>query len=40
MSDMTGVSHDSAKKSLLRFKKKMNFETQADLIDFIFSLPA
>jgi len=39
MADMTGVSHDSAKKSLLRFKKKMNFETQADLIDFIFSLP-
>jgi hypothetical protein len=39
MADMTGVSHDSAKKSLLRFKKKLNFDTQSDLLDFIYSLP-
>lgn len=39
MADMTGVSNDSVKKGLLRFKKKMNFDTQSDLTEFIFSLP-
>lgn len=40
MADMTGVSHESVKKSLLRFKKKMEYDTQTELTDFIFSLPS
>ena len=39
MADMTGVSLDAAKKSLLRLKNKLKFDKQADLVDFIYSLP-
>jgi DNA-binding CsgD family transcriptional regulator len=39
MADMIGISQDSIKKGLLRFKNKLKFDTQADLLDFIYALP-
>jgi DNA-binding CsgD family transcriptional regulator len=39
IADITCVSYDSVKRSLLRFKKKLGFSTHEELLTFIFSMP-